>query len=125
MNARKHKAAANKAKVDYLLSGKIICGECGSTYAGNARRAKGYTYVSYSCTKRNGKMKCKNKGTQKDVLETIVLKSLSEKVFNKDILPEIISRYNDFALSKNKEFIAVKKQLEQRLAEIEKGIANM
>lgn len=46
-------------------------------------------------------------------------------MFDVKILPAIIAQYNDFALSKNKEFIAVKKQLEQRLAEIDKGIANI
>ncbi|MEE1124807.1 MAG: recombinase family protein [Acutalibacteraceae bacterium] len=125
MNRRRHKAAAYKSKEEYLLSGKIICGECGSTYAGNARRSKNYTYISYTCTKKNGKEKCRNRGTQRDLIESIILNKLSEKVFDVKILPEIISRYNDFALSKNKEFIAVKKQLEQRLAEIDKGIANI
>ena len=125
MNKRRHKTATYKAKEDYLLSGKIICGECGSTYAGNARRSKNSTYISYTCTKKNGREKCRNRGTQRDLIESIILNKLSEKVFDVKILPEIIARYNDFALSKNKEFIAVKKQLEQRLAEIEKGIANI
>ena len=125
MNKRRHKTATYKAKEDYLLSGKIICGECGSTYAGNARRSKNSTYISYTCTKKNGREKCRNRGTQRDLIESIILNKLSEKVFDVKILPEIISRYNDFALSKNKEFIAVKKQLEQRLAEIDKGIANI
>lgn len=125
MNKRRHKTATYKAKEDYLLSGKIICGECGSTYAGNARRSKNSTYISYTCTKKNGREKCRNRGTQRDLIESIILNKLSEKVFDVKILPEIIARYNDFALSKNKEFIAVKKQLEQRLAEIDKGIANI
>ncbi len=125
MNKRRRKTATYKAKEDYLLSGKIICGECGSTYAGNARRSKNSTYISYTCTKKNGREKCRNRGTQRDLIESIILNKLSEKVFDVKILPEIISRYNDFALSKNKEFIAMKKQLEQRLAEIEKGIANI
>lgn len=125
MNKRRRKTATYKAKEDYLLSGKIICGECGSTYAGNARRSKNSTYISYTCTKKNGREKCRNRGTQRDLIESIILNKLSEKVFDVKILPEIIARYNDFALSKNKEFIAVKKQLEQRLAEIDKGIANI
>lgn len=125
MDERKHKAAANKAKVEYLLSGKIVCGECGSTYTGNARRSKGCTYISYTCTKKNGKEKCKNPGIRRDVLEKMILESLSEKVFDKGILPSIISKYNDFALTKNKEFILMKNQLENRIAETDKGINNI
>lgn len=41
MAERKHKSAILKAKQEYLLSGKIKCGECGSTYAGNSRKARG------------------------------------------------------------------------------------
>ena len=125
MNERKHKAAAYKAKEEYLLSGKIICGECGSTYAGNARRSKGCTYISYTCTKKNGKEKCRNKGIQRDLIESIMLKHLSEEVFNKEILPSVISKYNDFALTKNNEFLLMKNQLEKRIADTDKGINNL
>lgn len=62
MTARKRKTAVFRAKQEYLLSGKIICGECGCSYAGNSRKpnATHPLYVSYRCTKRNGKIKCKN-----------------------------------------------------------------
>lgn len=33
---RKEKPGAMKARTCYLLSGKIVCGKCGSTYAGNS-----------------------------------------------------------------------------------------
>ena len=68
MKSRKKKTAAFKAKQEYLLSGKIICNECGCTYAGNSRRPNSShpLYVSYRCTKRNGKIKCKNPEIQRD-----------------------------------------------------------
>jgi site-specific DNA recombinase len=125
MNNRKRRAAAYKAKEEYLLSGKIICGECGSTYAGNARRSKNCTYISYTCTKKNGKEKCRNKGIQRDLIESIVLKHLSEKVFNKDIFPTIVSMYNDFALNKNSELLTMAKQIEKRISATDKGINNI
>lgn len=39
MKARQRKTATFKAKQEYLLSGKIVCGECSGTYAGNSRKA--------------------------------------------------------------------------------------
>lgn len=36
---RIHKGAQHKAKEPYLLTGKIICGKCGSAYVGNRRKA--------------------------------------------------------------------------------------
>lgn len=125
MDERRRMTATFKSKQDYLLSGKIICGECGSTYAGNSRKSRDKFYVSYSCTKKNGKVKCNNPGISRDNIEQKILKHLSEKVFNKDILPTIIEKYNDFAMSKNSEFILMKKELESKIAEIDKGINNI
>ncbi|HIV03464.1 MAG TPA: recombinase family protein [Candidatus Aphodoplasma excrementigallinarum] len=39
MKKRRHKAASYTAKETYLLSGKIICGECGSHYTGITRKS--------------------------------------------------------------------------------------
>jgi len=125
MNERKQKTATFKAKQEYLLSGKVVCGECNSTYAGNSRKTRDKFYISYSCTKKNGKAKCDNMGISRDMLEQIILERLSEKVFNKDILPTIIEKYNDFALSKNSEFFIMKKELESKIAETDKGINNI
>lgn len=45
IKSRKHSRAASNAKEVYLLSGKIVCGECNGSYAGNrkfAGRSKNY-----------------------------------------------------------------------------------
>lgn len=127
MNERRKRTAAYKAKQEYLLSGKIVCGECGSTYAGNSRKVKGkdLVYISYNCTKKNGKAKCHNTGIQRDMLEKIILEQLSEKVFNESILPDIIEKYNDFALNKNSEFVLRQREIKERIKETEKGISNI
>ena len=127
MNQRRRDKAKYRAKQEYLLSGKVVCGDCGNAYAGNARKAgaKGAVYISYTCTKRNGKAKCSNKGINRDLLEQIVLDHLADKVFSEDILPEIIKRYNDFALSKNKDFVLMKDEIKAKIADTEKGISNI
>lgn len=125
MNERKQYRAAYKAKQDYLLSGKIICGECGSTYSGNSRRTRDTVYISYTCNKQNGKNKCHNSGISRDRLEKAILEQLAERVFNKDILPMIVEKYNEFALSKNSEYLTIKNEIMNKIAEIEKGINNI
>jgi hypothetical protein len=55
----------------------------------------------------------------------MILDSLSDKVFNKDVLPSIIEKYNDFALSKNNTFLTMKKELQLKIAETDKGINNI
>lgn len=128
MDERRLKNARYKAKQEYLLSGKIVCGECGAKYAGNSRRAgkkQPTLYVSYSCTKLNGTVECHNPGIKRDDLEKIVLRQLADKVFDLELLPEIISKYNDFAKQKNGELYTNKKMIKARLAEVEKGINNI
>lgn len=127
MKARQRKTAAFKAKQEYLLSGKIICSECGCTYAGNSRKANSThpLYISYRCTKRNGKIKCKNPEIQRDLIESIVQKKLASKVFDEKILPGVISKYNEFAASKNTELISSITMIKNKIVETEKGIANI
>lgn len=127
MAARQRKTAAFKAKQEYLLSGKIVCNECGCTYAGNSRKANPThpLYISYRCTKRNGKIKCKNPEIQRDLIESIVQKRLAGKVFDETVLPEVISKYNEFAASKNTELISAIAMIKDKIAETEKGIANI
>lgn len=127
MSERKHKTASFKAKQEYLLSGKIKCGECGSSYAGNSRKAtnKNPLYISYNCVRRNGSFKCKNPGVKRDDLEKLVLDRLSGAVFSKDVLPIILSQYNEYALSRNTEHITIMQELKQKLSDTEKGISNI
>lgn len=128
MNARKQQTARYKSKQEYLLSGKIVCGECGGKFAGNSRHAGKrleMIYISYSCTKKNGKEKCHNPGIKRDVLENIVLKQLADKVFDEKLLPEIIAKYDEFARQKNGELYTNKNHIKSKLAEIDKSINNI
>lgn len=110
-----------------MLSGKILCGECGSKYAGNSRKPRTHKplYISYNCTKRNGKESCHNPGIKRDVLEKAVLGRLADAVFDEKLLPDIVAKYNDFAKEKDQELFAAKTQVERRIAETNNGINNI
>lgn len=127
MKARQKTSASFKAKQEYLLSGKIICGNCGCSYAGNSRKANDThpLYISYRCTRKNGKVKCKNHEINRDLVESIVQKRLANKVFDESLLPEIIEKYNDFAASKNTDLVLGIKTLKENINETTKGIDNI
>ena len=104
MKERQHKAAKFSAKQEYLLSGKIYCGICGSPYAGNSRKPRPDhpLYVSYKCTRRNQREKsCRNPEINRDKLETLVLEKLSTVLFNPDVIPSLVKRYNEYISEKN------------------------
>lgn len=125
MRERKHKTAQFKAKQEYLLSGKIVCGTCGAAYAGNARKTGDKLYISYTCTKNNRKNDCHNSGIQRDYIENVVLSNLSENVFNTSILPEIMKNYNNYALERNKGYSLLNDELKLKLSETQRQIKNI
>ncbi|MFQ7292694.1 MAG: recombinase family protein [Monoglobales bacterium] len=95
---RKYKTATYKAKHEYLLTGKIQCGVCGSIYVGNARKANSThpEYVSYRCSRKNGSLKCTNKEIRKDIIEDIVLSRLADYFFDESILADFSDTYNEY-----------------------------
>lgn len=127
MKLRKKRTASFKARQDYLLSGKIVCGECGSTYAGNSRKARKNKplYVSYNCTRKNGSLSCENPGLKKEEIERIVLERLAERVFHEAIFPEIAKQYHNYALMRNQEYHLIFDETKKKIAELDKGINNI
>lgn len=127
MSERKRKSASYKAKQEYLLSGKIVCGECGCSFAGNSRKpnATHPLYISYRCTKKNGKNSCKNHEIQRDFIEHIVLELLADKIFDENILPDILDKYNDYIKGKNTELINLIDTLKEKIILADKGISNI
>ena len=69
-----------------MLTGKIVCGECGKSFGG-ARKFCGRNklkYVTYRCYNRDrtGDTACHNSEIQRDLLEGFVLKQIADIVFD-------------------------------------------
>ena len=127
MKQRQHKAAKFSAKQEYLLSGKIFCGECGSPYAGNSRKPRPDhpLYISYKCTRRNQRnAKCTNPEINRDKLERLVLERLSDILFNPDVIPRLISEYNTYISGKAGSAKERTDALQTELRTIERKISN-
>lgn len=127
MKERRHKAAKFSAKQEYLLSGKIYCSECGSPFAGNSRRPRADhpLYVSYKCTRRNERNKtCRNPEINRDKLESIVLDRLSNVLFNPEVIPDLIERYNTYISEKNSGAKERVSRLSKELRDVERKISN-
>ena len=102
---RKQKSGSFTAKHEYLLSGKITCGECGSSYVGNYQKPSGRfpEYITYRCGRKNKSVSCGNKAVCRNDIESIVLKLLSEKVFSEDMFESIAAHYEEYAAAHNTE----------------------
>lgn len=127
MKERQHKAAKFSAKQEYLLSGKIYCGECGSPFAGNSRKPRPAhpLYVSYKCTRRNQRIKtCKNTEINREKLERIVLDKLSAVLFNDKVIPSLVEEYNRYIAEKQGSAHDRVAALEAELREVNRKISN-
>ena len=115
LNART--PGANKAKVDYQLTGKIFCGHCGSPMAGESGRSRnGDTYYYYSCRARKTAHACNKKNERKDFIEWYVVEQTLEYILTPAraarVAKAVVAEYEkEFSLS--------------RVAELEKAVAQL
>lgn len=127
LNQNKRKVGTYKSKSNYLLSGLIVCGECGYHYQGNSRKGgSGTIYSSYRCgKKRNHKIGCGNKEIEKNKLENFVIEQLQNYLFSDEAINEIAHQVNVYnrtvAKTNNEDLILFQKQMKQ----IDKQIANI
>lgn len=117
----KRTGAKNKAKVDYLLSGKVFCGLCGAAMLGVSSRGRhGGLFYYYSCGNRRRTHICKKAHEKKDFIEWYVVEQTVEYVLTpermKQIAAAVVAQYDsEFNTDKIKE-------LERRIAKLEREI---
>ena len=76
MNENKRNGA-NKAKRKYLLSGLIVCEQCGAAYVGHtSTNSKGYSSRYYVCGNRYRTRTCSAPNINADEIETFVVQNL-------------------------------------------------
>lgn len=85
-------------KSQYLLTGKIICGECQKKgqegfYTGNTshtnRNGRAYTYYSYYCNKKRRFRTCTSKNINKEYLESYVLRQIKAHILDEALIDTI------------------------------------
>lgn len=123
--------AANCAKREYLLSGLIKCGECGSTYFGFTSTNKGGRPTSYySCSRKRRLRDCHSKNVKSDELETVVLSIIKEYVLSDNFINQCAAvmekeyKQNSKVIPKLKNEISyLERSMDNLIRSIEKGIA--
>ena len=123
----RRKDYGNRAKVNYLLKGRIYC-ECGSRYAGNLRKnGSGNPYPTYRCERKGnkGSVACHNSDINKERLEEMVLKKLWDYVNNKANISILVEEYNSYYKKTYKDTDAKTKELKKRQKEIGQKIKKL
>jgi len=88
---RRAKAPASSwSDVDYLLTGKLFCGLCGSSMIGESGTSHtGAKHNYYICSARKRKKACTKKSVKKDWLEEFVARTVVEKALTDAMIDEI------------------------------------
>lgn len=124
---RKHTSGAFSAKRSYLLSSKIICGECGSRYIGNYQKATDRfpEYISYRCSRKNKSIHCENKAVRCSDIESRILKLLADKIFEESLFDDIATHYTEYATGRNEELVKLKALCENSISGLNAKIGNI
>ena len=113
-----------KAKVDYLLSGKLFCGHCNSLMVGESgKSATGTVYYYYKCHNQKYYHSCDKKPVRKDWIENLI----AHKVYSL-ITPELIDELAEMAVKASEEDLAnntLIPALREKKKEVEKAISNL
>ena len=116
--------ARGKAKVPYLLSGKIFCGHCGAPMVGECGRGKGgKTYNYYSCSTRKRTGNCDKKPAPKDWIEDVVAQD-ARSVLTDEIIEyvaTIAAQQSEEDIRKNTNIPVIRQQIK----DIEKKVSNL
>ena len=98
INEENKLAPSRKKEIfDYILSGKLICGDCKHRMIGISGTSKtGAIHYYYSCkSKQRRKMKCNTKPIQKQFLEDMVIHTTSEMLKSVSAIHKIAEKiYN-------------------------------
>lgn len=110
---------------DYLLTGKVYCGKCGSAMVGMSGTGRlGKKYCYYLCLKKHNDKSCDKSNIKQDDLESIVLENAYRILDDQKVLDYIVDRTFEYYQENDtdrSELQALKNQLDA----VNKGIANL
>ena len=123
MEANKRAPARSKATEEYLLSGKLFCGNCGKLVVGESGRARnGTVHYYYKCSGAKRHEGCtRRKAIRKHPIERAVVYYTVTNVLQDDVIRRIADAILEIQESEDTTIPA----LEAQLKDCEKGIENM
>ena len=111
-----------KNTVNYILTGKIFCGKCGSQLAGESGTSKTKKkHYYYKCQTAKKTKTCDKKPVRKAEIEEIVINYCFALLQDKALIDRIVDKVFELQSRENSTI----PQLKIRLAEVEKQIENM
>ncbi len=122
LEKNRYAPSSYKSHEKYLLTTKLICGDCGSFMVGECGKSgtNGKKYYYYKCSTAKKKNGCSKKALRKNDIEQLVIDKTVKNIFTDDVIEQIATRVEAW---QEKENTAIP-ILQSQLAETEKCIDN-
>lgn len=126
LEVNKHAPAARRGDVDFLLTSKLICGNCKSTMIGDCGTGKnGARWYYYTCrAKKTKSSKCRKKSVPKEALEREVTALTAAYVLRDDVIDYIADKVVEIQKSEHDDK-SMLRYFESQLKDTNKAIANI
>ncbi len=121
---KKNPQGSHRENGDYILTGKLFCGECKSHMIGMSGTSKsGALYQYYVCNEKRLKGACKKKNIKRDYIESEIARAICEHILKDDTIEWITDKTMQYQEEhKNApELILLKDQI----SDTEKAIKNL
>lgn len=124
LKAKKNTQGRHRENGDYLLTGKLYCGHCGSFMTGISGTSKtGAMHYYYICQKKRTKKACNKKAVKRDWIERKIAEVVKEYIMQDDVIEWIADGYEEFMRQQRADSALLSAQDE--LAEVNKSIKNI
>lgn len=102
IEVKKHVKGRHVPNGDYLLTGKLFCGECKEHMIGVSGTGKsGVRHYYYACSRKRTKKDCKKKDVRRDYIENAVAKALQDVILHDDVAEWIADVWESYAKKSN------------------------
>jgi site-specific DNA recombinase len=133
LDERKKITPRRKGEIDFLLTGKLVCGVCGGACVGNSKmnRHKTFYHHTYICNTRKRTKQCDNPYIRKEPIEYYVITEMEKKFFKEteetaaafeELYEEKYAHTEQDIKRNNKEVKNVNQQIDRFYAAIGKGL---
>ena len=116
--------------VNYILTGKLFCGECGEKMMGDCSKKKNNIYRYYTCynqkrKEKTSKEKCKSRSIPKEYLESLVINDIKRILFKDSKELQALLKETIKVFKENSESLCELDSIKVSLNEVNKKIENM
>lgn len=122
LNKNRRTPGRAKTDVNYILTTKLFCGECGAMMAGESGTSyNGKTYYYYKCSNAKRKRGCHKRAVKKEVIERFVVLRTKQVVLTDDNISYMADEILKYQQRENTTLPILRKQL----ADTERAISNL